>query len=158
MKDLWALSGYSSGTPLQSSRLENPTDGGAWWAAVHGVVKSWTQLSNLLSLSCIGEGNGNPLQWSCLENPRDGGAWWAAVYRVAQSRTRLKWLSGSSSSSSNMSSVPYLWCLLVPCISQIHLHLSFLLSFLFELLQEWHYVVLSRLVMNSCFSLYHRPL
>ena len=30
-----------SGTPLQYSRLENPMDGGAWWAAVHGVVKSW---------------------------------------------------------------------------------------------------------------------
>ena len=53
------------------------------------------------SLSCIGEGNGNPLECSCLENPRDGRAWWAAVSRVAQSRTRLKWLSSSSSSSSN---------------------------------------------------------
>ena len=54
-----------------------------------------------LSLSCIGEGNGNSLQCSCLKNPRDGGAWWAAVYGVAQSRTWLKWLSSSSSSSSN---------------------------------------------------------
>ena len=54
------------------------------------------------SLSCIGEGNGNPLQCSCLENPRDEGVWWAAVYGVTQSRTRLKWLSGSSSSSSRL--------------------------------------------------------
>ena len=53
--------------------------GGASWAAVHGVVKSLTQLSDFtftfhfhFSLSCIGEGNGNPLQCSCLENPRDG--------------------------------------------------------------------------------------
>ena len=30
------------GTPLQYSCLENPMDGGAWWAAVHGVAKSWT--------------------------------------------------------------------------------------------------------------------
>ena len=95
-----------NGTPLQYSCLENPMDGGAWWAAVHGVAKSQTRLSDLtfifhfhFSLSCIGEGNGNPLQCSCLENPRDGGAWWAAVYGVAQSRTRLKWLSSSSSSS-----------------------------------------------------------
>ena len=77
-------------------------DGGAWWAAVHGVAKSQARLSNLtftfhFSLSCIGEGNGNPLQCSCLENPRHGGAWWAAVYGVAQSRTRLKRLSSSSS-------------------------------------------------------------
>ena len=34
------------GTPFQYSCLENPTDGGAWWAAVHGVTKSWTQLSD----------------------------------------------------------------------------------------------------------------
>ena len=33
------------GTPLQYSCLENPMDGGAWWAAVHGVAKSWTLLS-----------------------------------------------------------------------------------------------------------------
>ena len=32
--------------PLQYSCLENPTDGGAWWAAVHGVAKSRTQLSD----------------------------------------------------------------------------------------------------------------
>ena len=34
-------------TPLQYSYLENSMDGGAWWAIVHGVTKSWTQLSNL---------------------------------------------------------------------------------------------------------------
>ena len=77
-------------------------DRGAWWAAVHGVAKSGTRLSDFtftfhFPLSCIGEGNGNPLQCSCLENPRDGGAWWAAVYGVAQSRTRLKRLNSSSS-------------------------------------------------------------
>ena len=34
------------GTPLQYSRLENPMDGGAWWAAVHEVAKSRTRLSD----------------------------------------------------------------------------------------------------------------
>ena len=38
--------GEDNGTPLQYSCLENPMDGGAWWAAVHGVAKSWTQLSD----------------------------------------------------------------------------------------------------------------
>ena len=58
-------------------------DGGAWWAAVHGVAKDTTKQLHLdFSLSCFGEGNGNPLQYSCLENPRHGGAWWAAVYGV----------------------------------------------------------------------------
>ena len=35
-----------NGTPLQYSCLESPMDGEAWWAAVHGVVKSRTRLSN----------------------------------------------------------------------------------------------------------------
>ena len=38
--------GEGNGTPLQYSCLENPTDGGAWWAAVHGVAKSRTQLKD----------------------------------------------------------------------------------------------------------------
>ena len=36
-----------NGTPLQYSCLENPMDGGAWWAAVHGVAKSQTRLKRL---------------------------------------------------------------------------------------------------------------
>ena len=40
------LLGEGNGTPLQYSCLENPMDGGAWWAAVHGVTKSWTRLSD----------------------------------------------------------------------------------------------------------------
>ena len=39
-------SGEGSGTPLQYSCLENPMAGGAWWAAVHGVTKSRTRLSD----------------------------------------------------------------------------------------------------------------
>ena len=38
--------GEGNGNPLQYSCLENPVDGGAWWATVHGVTKSWTWLSN----------------------------------------------------------------------------------------------------------------
>ena len=91
--------GEGNGTPLQYSCLENPINGGAWWAAVHGVAKSQTRPSDftftfhfqalekeMATHSC-----------SCLENPRDRGDWWAAVYGVAQSRTRLKQLISSSS-------------------------------------------------------------
>ena len=38
--------GEGNGNPLQYSCLENPMDGGAWWAAVHGVAKSQTWLSD----------------------------------------------------------------------------------------------------------------
>ena len=39
-------SGEGNGNPLQYSCLENPMDGGAWWAIVHGVAKSQTRLSD----------------------------------------------------------------------------------------------------------------
>ena len=38
--------GEGNGNPLQFSCLENPMDGGAWWATVHGVKKTWTGLSD----------------------------------------------------------------------------------------------------------------
>ena len=45
-KPVASASGEGNGTPLQYSCLENPMDRGAWWAAVHGVAKSQTQLSD----------------------------------------------------------------------------------------------------------------
>ena len=46
LKALKELLGEGNGTPLQYSCLENPMDGGAWWAAVHVVAKSQTRLSD----------------------------------------------------------------------------------------------------------------
>ena len=43
----YILNGEGNGTPLQYSCLENPVDKGAWWAAVHGVTQSRTQLKQL---------------------------------------------------------------------------------------------------------------
>ena len=40
------MKGEGNGNPLQYSCLENPRDGGAWWAAVHGVAKSLALMSN----------------------------------------------------------------------------------------------------------------
>ena len=45
--------GEGNGNPLQCYCLENPRDGGAWWAAVYGVSQSWTQLKRLSSSSSI---------------------------------------------------------------------------------------------------------
>ena len=79
-------------------------DGGAWWAAVHGVAKSQTQLSDFTftfhfhALKKEMTTHSSVLAWRI---PGTGGSW-AAIYGVAQSRTRLKRLSSSSSSSSNL--------------------------------------------------------
>ena len=48
---LYIFYGEGNGTPLQYSCLENPMDGGAWWAAVYGVAQSWTRLKRLSSSS-----------------------------------------------------------------------------------------------------------
>ena len=53
----WAASlslsciGEGNGNPFQCSCLENPRDGGAWWAAIYGVAQSWTRLKQLSSSS-----------------------------------------------------------------------------------------------------------
>ena len=48
--------GEGNGTPLQYPYLENPRDGGAWWAAVSGVAQSWTRLKRLSSSSSSSKG------------------------------------------------------------------------------------------------------
>ena len=86
-------SGEDNGNLLQYSGLENPMDGGAWWAAVHGVVKSRTRLSDFTftfhfhALEKEMAIHSSVLAWRI---PGTAGAWWAAVYGVAQSQTRLK--------------------------------------------------------------------
>ena len=62
--------GEGNGTPLQYSCLENPMDGGTWWAAVHGVAKSRTQLSDFTFTSHFHALEKEmATQCSCLENP-----------------------------------------------------------------------------------------
>ena len=46
-----SCTGEGNGNPVQYSCLENPRDGGAWWAAVYGVAQSWTWLTWLSSSS-----------------------------------------------------------------------------------------------------------
>ena len=49
---LWYI-GEGNGNALQCSCLENPRDGGAWWAAIYGVAQSWTRLKWLSSSSMV---------------------------------------------------------------------------------------------------------
>ena len=70
-----SCTGEGNGNPLQCSCLENPRDGGAWWAAVYGVAQGWTRLKRLNSISssryCEAEMNINGilryLQLKCYE-------------------------------------------------------------------------------------------
>ena len=74
-------------------------DGGPWEAAVHGVAKSRTRLSDFTftvhfhALEKEMAAHSSVLAWRI---PGMRGAWWAAAYGVAQSQTRLKRLSSSS--------------------------------------------------------------
>ena len=78
-------------------------DGGAWWAAVHGVTGSQTRLSDFTftfhfhALEKEMATHSSVFAW----RTRDGGAWWAAISGVAQSRTQLKQLSSSRSNNPN---------------------------------------------------------
>ena len=67
--------GEGNGTPLQYSCLENPVDGGAWWAVVHGVTKSRTRLSDFtftFHFHALEKEMATHSSVLCLENPRDG--------------------------------------------------------------------------------------
>ena len=74
--------GEGNGNPLQCSCLENPRDGGAWWAAVYGVAQSRTRLKWLSSSS-------SSSQWSFLGNPMDRGDWQSTVHGVTRVRQDL---------------------------------------------------------------------
>ena len=77
-----------NGTPLQYSCLENPMDGGAWWAAVHGVITSQTRLSDFTftfhfhALEKEMATHSSVLAWRIPGTAEPGG--------VTQSWTRLK--------------------------------------------------------------------
>ena len=64
-------SGEGNGNPLQYSCLENPMDGGAWWATVHGIPKSWTQLSDLMEKAMAP--HSNTLAWKIPGMEEPGG-------------------------------------------------------------------------------------
>ena len=82
-----SLYGEGNGTPLQYSCLENPMDGGAWKAAVHGVTKSRTGLSDFtftFHFHALEKG----MQPTSVFLPGESQGWWslwAAVYGVAES-------------------------------------------------------------------------
>ena len=90
------LSKQGDGTPLQYSCLENPMDGGAWQAAVHGIAKSQKRLRDFTftfhfhALEKAMATHSSVLAWRIPGTGEPGGL---PIYGVAQSWTRLKQLS-----------------------------------------------------------------
>ena len=84
-----SLQGEGDGTPLQYSCLENLMDGGAWWAAVHGVAESQIRLNDFTltfhfhALEKEMATHSSVLAWRIPGT----GAWCTAIYGVTQSRT-----------------------------------------------------------------------
>ena len=93
-----ACFGEGNGTPLQYSCLENPMDGGAWWAAVHGVAKSRARLSDFTftfhfhALEKEMATHSSVLAWRIPGTGEPGGL----PSMGSQSQTRLKQLISSS--------------------------------------------------------------
>ena len=85
--------------PHSSTLVENPMDGGAWWAALHGVTKSWTRLSDFTftfhfhALEKEMATHSSVLAWRIPGTGEPGGL----PSMGSQSWTRLKRLSSSSS-------------------------------------------------------------
>ena len=92
--------GDGSGSPLPHSCLENPMDGGAWWAVVQGVTKSRIQLSDFTftfhfhALEKEMATHSSVLAWRIPGTEESG----RLLSMGLQSWTPLKWLSSSSSS------------------------------------------------------------
>ena len=98
-KNAYIYTGEGNGTPLQYSCLENPMDGGAWQAEVHGITRSWTRLNDLIftfhfhALDKAMATHSSVLAWRIPGMGERGGL----PSLGFQSRTRLKPLSSSSS-------------------------------------------------------------
>ena len=90
--------GEGNGTPRQYSCLENPMDGGAWKAAVHGVAEGWTQLSDFTftfhfhALEKEMATHSSVLAWRIPGTEKPG----RLQSMGSHSRTRLKRLSSSN--------------------------------------------------------------
>ena len=104
---------------IQYSCLENPMDGGAWYASVHGVTKSQTWLSDLTftfyfhALEKEMATHSSVLAWRIPEKVEPGGL----LSMWSHSRTWLTWFSSSSSSrkqkKTNIQNATFICCLML---------------------------------------------
>ena len=135
----WATSlsciGEGNGNPLQCSCLENPRDGGAWWAAVYGVAQSRTRLNRLSSSSSMSTNTSSTLDLyfvlllSILANPPvDLGD---SIYNLNQIMSLPTWKFKAVPKSSKA----FMLWFLASSVSQSPLPPSFLLAHQFQSLE-----------------------
>ena len=162
--------GEGNGNPLQCSCLENPRDGGAWWASVYGVARSQTRLKQLSSSSSSSPSS-SPLFKLLLY---DEILWhktslsWSEVFGQ---NTLPQWPSWSPASRTKLFHFQPLWCWLkwpwffgdhVTLFSYMCLFLSSCISSIFLLLQVFFFrskygnlwlFLLCVLIAQSCLTL-----
>ena len=128
-----------NGTPLQYSWLENPMDGGAWWATVHGVAKSQTRLSDFTftfhfhALEKEMETHSSVLAWRIPGTGEPGGLPSMGVHRVGHDWSDLAAVAAAC--------IPGQYYLILPifelhikCIIPLYIYVrfsSFVLYFVF---------------------------
>ena len=124
-----------NGTPLQYSCLENPMDGGAWWAAVHGVAISWTPLSDFAftfhfhALEKEMATHSSVLAWRIPGTGEPGGLPSMGSHRVGHDWSDLAAAAAIQllRSSFALSWTPILWKSFQLCLQRIHHSYSFLI-------------------------------
>ena len=85
--------GEGNGNPLHCSCLENPREGGAWWAAVYGVAQSRTRLKRLSSSSSSSWTRWEPSAWCCTQTASSSppGKWVRVHWTSRRVKKRENW-------------------------------------------------------------------
>ena len=123
--------GEGNGTPLQYSCLENPMGGGAWWAAIRGVAKSQTRLSDFTftfhfhALEKEMATHSSVLAWRIPGTGESGGLLSMGSHRVGHDWSDLAaagYACGIESPAILTYFSPFLWVFFLPALSRYNLH------------------------------------
>ena len=91
--------GEGNGNPLQCSCLQNPRDGGAWWAAVYGVAQSRTRLKRLSSSSILNDNGIHHLEhWQCPQTLDSRALSWVSIQKECVGTSSKRWVLGCACS------------------------------------------------------------
>ena len=134
------------GTPRQYSCLENPTDGGAWCAAVHGVTKSWTWLSNFTftfhfhALEKEMATHSNVLAWRIPGTGEPGGLPSMGSYRVGHD-----WSDLAAAANSTSTKPQFIKEILVEVCHELHVIINVIVNSIIILRKNWPHISTSAL-------------